>query len=247
MKRKSNFAKRPAQKRRRINKKASLKTRVNKIYRFIKNNRPEVKKAIYSVNAVPLADGVTLTYNLMYHAMQQGTNEFSFTGKSINLKGVSVKIRQTNEAIGTGAASGFSPCHQRAIYSLIGHKDYYTTSSIPVAQINATEYGTFNTFSPHYDAEKVKIYKQKVLDLKSDSPGVDVNNNPYVLGAYPRMATSTMYYKTNRKITFERWSSDYKIKGPQLYFMVQTNALQQIAYANYGVVTFDVTLYYTDD
>lgn len=235
-----------AAKKRKYTPRKSIRGRVNKILRFIKENKPEVKKAIYTVNSSQLNDGTLKSWNLMYYAMAQGVGENQFTGKKVHLKGIAVKVRITNECQ-SGLAVGYSNGHQRNLISVVGHKDYTTTTNLDINQINATEYGSFNTFSPHYDSDKIKIYKQKRLDLKGLAPGVDTNNNPNPTGSYPRVVTSSFYVPMKKDLVFERWSQDYKLKGLNLYLLIQSNALDQVSYTYYGALTFQVTLYYTDD
>lgn len=249
MKRKSSWTARArSAKRRRTARKPTLNRRVNKILRFIKNNKPEVKKATYRVTAADLSGGLCVTYNLMYHMMSQGDAENQFAGKSINLKGIGIKAIVTNEAI-ANAIPGFNACDFKALISLIGHKQYATTSSISITNINATEFGTFSTYRPHYDADKVKIYKQLAFHHRGVAAGglsTTPVGAPDQLAGHVRAYTKSTYVKMNRKLTFERFTTDYALKGNNLYLLVQSDYIGP-TFTTIGEYSFDVTLYYTDD
>lgn len=234
-------------------KKAPLRARVNKIINFIKKNKPETKKAVIRISNQTFKGGDCVTWNLMAAMMSQGVGEGQFTGKSINLKGIGVKIWCRNESY-AGGVNGYSAGDQKHIWSIIGHKDYANLTSLGINDLAATEYGTFSTYFPHYDADKVKIYKQTKVHHRPDAAGVPpAASAPYLPdknGGLIRAYSRSMYVPMNRTITFERYSTDYKIKGLNLYFLAQSDytgfnysGLSEF-YAKY---TFDITLYYTDD
>lgn len=236
-----------------ISTKAPLRARVNKIMNFIKKNKPEVKKAIVRLTNNKFNGADCETWNLMYQMMSQGVGEGQFTGKSINLKGIGVKIWVRNESY-AGGTSGYSAGDQKHIFSIIGHKDYQTLTSIGINEINATEYGTFNTYQPHYDKDKVKIYKQTAIHHKGTAAGIPpLASSPYlpdINGGLPRAYVRNMYIPMNRTITFERYNLDYKIKGLNLYFLAQSDytGFSYTGLADfYAKYNMDITLYYTDD
>lgn len=227
--------------------KKSLISRVNKITRFISQNKPEIKKAVFTI-ATPFNNNDCKTYNMMYQGLSQGVGEGQIIGKSFNLKSIVVKYRFTNESQ-AGATAGFAVNEQANLLSIIGHKEYYTLTNIPIAEINDTRYGSFNCWKPHYDTDKVKIYSWRKIHHRGTASG-QTGTAPFLPdqnGAFARTYTGSMYKKMNRKITFERYSTDYKISGLNLYLLFQSNALGP-NYSNfYGNFEADVTLYFTDD
>lgn len=238
-------------KRRRTTRAKSLRGRVNKILRFIKNNKPELKKATFRVTNGSLSGGLCVTYNLMYHMLSQGEGESQFVGKSINLKGIGIKGLITNDAR-TNSVQGYNAYDFKVLMSIIGHKNYNTTSSISITDINATEYNTFSCYYPHYDADKVKIHKQFAIHHRGISGGgVGTYESPDQLGGHPRGYSFSKYLKLNRKLTFERWNTDFKLKGNNLYFLLQSDhigpAFDSGLNPRMGQYSFDITLYYTDD
>lgn len=233
--------------------KAPLRTRVNKILTFIKRNKPETKKAVFRVNSNQFKGGECVTWNLMYEMMNHGVGETQFVGKSFNLKGISVKIWARNESY-AGGTTGFSAGDQKHIFSIIGHKEYVTLSSLGINNINATEFGTFKTYTPHYDADKVKIYKQTTIHHKGTAAGIPPLAGPPfgadINGGLPRSFVRSMYIPMNRKITFERYNTDFKISGLNLYFLAQSDFMGYIYNGTgeyYCRYDFDIALYYTDD
>jgi len=197
---------RNAKRRRRINAPGTVKSRVNKIMRFIKQNKPEVKYCKYTGGA-SFQDNTIQSWNLAYHMFSQGVGENQFIGKKLNLKYLTLKYYADNAAVHTTAGGGSGNIATKWRVLVVATKTYKTVTSLNAAEIFDQTFTDQQTWTPMYDSDKIKILAARTLTF---SPHLVATNNN--LSGPPMVRSGTINLRLNREFTFkDSGSSEAKL------------------------------------
>ena len=218
--------------------------KVDKILRFIKTNKPELKIAKYSADANYTNNSIK-SFNVAYHMMAQGTNENSFIGKKLNMKYLTVKYVLKNDAA-TALSTYWGNFDTIWRVSLVATKTFRTSTSLTGAEIYDDSFngtGYTGAFNPMYDSDKIKILTQKVIHLKPL-----VADEITLSSGAPMVRYGKINFRLNRTMEFRDWNSSFEGKNMNYYILVETSSQgNSTGILKTGSLSFQAKLSFTDD